>query len=219
LIGLLIGMAISISFILHSNLRSPLRRIVEKHLGGDVIHLQLANQVSFLNRAVLDRTLNEVPRGGQVLLDARQTIYIDPDVLSLIHDYKDHTGPARSVQVSLLGFRAKYHLDDEFSTSTIPTGPSGPIDARASPANPEGWQRAVPNRKTVDSRVGHQINATSEGQFPMAAVLSCIDSRTPAESIFDLGLGDIFSIRIAGNITSEKVLGSLDTVVLWLVPS
>jgi carbonic anhydrase len=211
LIGLLIGLAISISFILHSNLRSPLRRIVEKHLGGDVIHLQLANQVSFLNRAVLDRTLNEVPRGGQVLLDARQTVYIDPDVLSLIHDYKDHTAPARSVQVSLLGFRAKYHLDDEIQYIDYS---NRAIQDQLKPEQvlqilKEGNAR-FRSGKRLTREVGHQIHATSEGQFPMACVLSCIDSRTPAEAIFDLGLGDIFSIRIAGNVTSQKVLGSME---------
>ncbi|MDB5342353.1 MAG: sulfate permease-like transporter, superfamily [Schlesneria sp.] len=211
LIGLLIGLAISISFILHSNLRSPLRRIVEKHLGGDVIHLQLANQVSFLNRAALDRTLNEVPRGGQVLLDARQTVYIDPDVLSLIHDYKDHTAPARSVQVSLLGFRAKYHLDDEIQYVDYS---NRAIQDQLTPEQvlqilKDGNLR-FRTGKRLTRDVGHQINATSEGQFPMACVLACIDSRTPAEAIFDLGLGDIFSIRIAGNVTSQKVLGSME---------
>lgn len=211
LTGLLFGMAVSISFILHSNLRSPLRRIVEKHLGGDVVHLQLANQVSFLNRAVLDQTLNEIPRGGQVLLDARQTNYIDPDVLSLIHDYKDHTGPARAVKVSLLGFRAKYQLDDEIQYVDYS---NRAIQDQLTPQQvlqilKEGNER-FRSGKRLTREIGHQINATSEGQFPMAAVLTCIDSRTPAEAIFDLGLGDIFSIRIAGNITSQKVLGSLE---------
>jgi carbonic anhydrase len=209
LIGLLIGLAISVSFILHSNLRSPLRRIVEKHLGGDVIHLQLANQVSFLNRAMLDQALNEVPRGGQVLLDARQTVYIDPDVLSLIHDYKDHTAPARSVQVSLLGFRAKYHLDDEIQYVDYS---NRAIQDQLTPEQvlqilKDGNLRFRTGRRLTRD-VGHQINA--EGQFPMACVLACIDSRTPAEAIFDLGLGDIFSIRIAGNVTSQKVLGSME---------
>ena len=55
LIGVLIGLAVSIGFILQSNLRRPIRRIVEKHLGGDVVHIELANQVSFLNRAALAR--------------------------------------------------------------------------------------------------------------------------------------------------------------------
>ena len=113
LIGILIGLAVSIGFILNSNLRRPLRRIVEKHLGGDVLHIELANQVSFLNRAVLARALDEVPRGGHVLLDAQRTDYIDPDVLDLIRDFKEQTAPARGVEVSLLGFRSKYQLEDQ----------------------------------------------------------------------------------------------------------
>ena len=55
-----------------------------------------------------------------------------------------------------------------------------------------------------------QVNETSSGQFPFATVLSCIDSRTSAELIFDQGLGDIFSIRIAGNILNEDILGSME---------
>ncbi len=58
--------------------------------------------------------------------------------------------------------------------------------------------------------LGRQLQATALGQHPLTVVLSCIDSRTPTELIFDLGLGDIFSIRIAGNITSPKVLGSME---------
>jgi len=52
--------------------------------------------------------------------------------------------------------------------------------------------------------------ATAQGQHPLAVVVSCIDSRTPAELIFDLGMGDIFSIRLAGNIASRKMLGSVE---------
>ncbi len=211
LIGILIGLAISVSFILHSNLRRPTRRIVEKHLGGDVIHLELANQVSFLNRAALDRELNDVPHGGHVLLDARQTVYMDPDVLSLIQDFKEQTGPARSVKVSLLGFRQKYRLDDEILYVDYS---NRELQDRLTPEQvlqifKDGNERfRTGHRLTRD--LGHQINATSEAQYPLAVVLSCIDSRTPTEMIFDLGLGDIFSVRIAGNITSEKVLGSLE---------
>ena len=55
-----------------------------------------------------------------------------------------------------------------------------------------------------------QVNETSEGQWPFAIVLSCIDSRTSAELIFDQGLGDIFSVRIAGNIVNTDILGSME---------
>jgi carbonic anhydrase len=55
-----------------------------------------------------------------------------------------------------------------------------------------------------------QMNDTSEGQYPFAFILSCIDSRTSAELIFDQGLGDIFSCRIAGNILNDDIIGSAE---------
>lgn len=54
------------------------------------------------------------------------------------------------------------------------------------------------------------VDETSSGQFPFAVILSCIDSRVPSELIFDLGVGDIFSIRIAGNVVNEDILGSME---------
>lgn len=73
----------------------------------------------------------------------------------------------------------------------------------------EGNERFVNNIK-VHRNLLEQVNETSSGQFPFASILSCIDSRTSAELIFDQGLGDIFSIRIAGNILNEDILGSME---------
>ena len=73
----------------------------------------------------------------------------------------------------------------------------------------EGNYRFVNNLKAHRDLL-EQVNETRDGQFPFAAILSCIDSRTGAELIFDQGLGDIFSIRLAGNVVSEAVLGSLE---------
>lgn len=73
----------------------------------------------------------------------------------------------------------------------------------------EGNQRFINNLK-ANRNLLQQVNETSAGQFPFATILSCIDSRTSAELIFDQGLGDIFSIRIAGNILNEDILGSME---------
>ena len=73
----------------------------------------------------------------------------------------------------------------------------------------EGNERFVNNIKAHRNLL-EQVNETSYGQFPFAAILSCIDSRTSAELIFDQGLGDIFSIRIAGNVLNEDILGSME---------
>ena len=73
----------------------------------------------------------------------------------------------------------------------------------------DGNTRFVNNLK-VNRNLLQQANETSDGQHPFAVILSCIDSRTSAELIFDQGLGDIFSIRIAGNIINEDILGSME---------
>lgn len=73
----------------------------------------------------------------------------------------------------------------------------------------EGNKRFVSNLK-INRNLLQQANETSDGQHPFAIILSCIDSRTSAELIFDQGLGDIFSIRIAGNIINEDILGSME---------
>tara|TARA_R110000772_G_scaffold68860_1_gene152461 strand:+ start:1939 stop:2565 length:627 start_codon:yes stop_codon:yes gene_type:complete len=66
------------------------------------------------------------------------------------------------------------------------------------------------NNLKVNRSLLEQVNDTSEGQFPFATVLSCIDSRVSSELIFDQGLGDIFSVRIAGNFVNEDILGSME---------
>ena len=73
----------------------------------------------------------------------------------------------------------------------------------------EGNKRFVQNLK-MNRNLLEQVNLTRDGQWPFAAILSCIDSRTSAELIFDQGLGDIFSIRIAGNIINDDILGSME---------
>jgi carbonic anhydrase len=72
-----------------------------------------------------------------------------------------------------------------------------------------GNKRFVQNLK-VNRNLLEQVNETRDGQWPIAVILSCIDSRTSAELIFDQGLGDIFSIRIAGNIINDDILGSME---------
>jgi len=73
----------------------------------------------------------------------------------------------------------------------------------------EGNRRFVSNLR-YNRNLLQQVNETSSDQFPFAIILSCIDSRTSAELIFDQGLGDIFSVRVAGNVLNEDILGSME---------
>jgi carbonic anhydrase len=211
LTGVLIGLAVGLGFILISNLRQPIRRFEEKHLGGEVLHVALANQVSFLNRAALSKVFDDIPPGGHVLLDAVDTDYIDPDILDLIRDFREKTAPARGIEVSVIGFREQYQIEDSVQYVDYSTRE---LQSQVTPQQvleilKTGNERFRSGKRLTRDLVG-QVRATSTGQHPLAVVLSCIDSRSPAELIFDLGLGDIFSVRIAGNVVSTNVLGSME---------
>jgi len=73
----------------------------------------------------------------------------------------------------------------------------------------EGNRRFVNNKLTSRDHL-EQVNKTATGQFPFATILGCIDSRVPAEQVFDVGIGDIFNVRIAGNFVNEDILGSME---------
>jgi carbonic anhydrase len=73
----------------------------------------------------------------------------------------------------------------------------------------KGNERFVNNLR-ANRNLLQQVNETSDGQHPLAIVLSCIDSRTSAELVFDQGLGDIFSCRVAGNVLNDDILGSME---------
>jgi carbonic anhydrase/SulP family sulfate permease len=213
LTGIIIGLIVSIGFILNSYVRRPIKKSIEKHHNGDeVLHIELPNQVSFLNRAALEATLKGVKNGGHILIDANNTDYIDPDILSLIKDFQKEINKTHNVSLSLLGFQDKYgDLEDEirYIDFTSRETQSSLTPERVLEILKEGNLR-FRKGKRLTRDVGRLIDATSTGQYPMAVILSCIDSRSPAELIFDLGLGDIFSVRIAGNVVSEKILGSIE---------
>ncbi|WP_162342028.1 carbonic anhydrase family protein [Cyclobacterium salsum] len=78
----------------------------------------------------------------------------------------------------------------------------------------EGNKRFISNLST-NKNLLQMVNETRDGQWPFAVVLSCIDSRTSAELIFDQGLGDIFSARVAGNVVNEDILGSMEYAVKY----
>ncbi len=73
----------------------------------------------------------------------------------------------------------------------------------------DGNKRYVENRGNIRD-LQDQVKKTSKGQFPFAVILSCIDSRVPVELVFDQGIGDVFSARVAGNVVNEDMLGSLE---------
>jgi carbonic anhydrase/SulP family sulfate permease len=113
--------------------------------------------------------------------------------------------------VSLLGFRSKYQFDDQIQYVDYSTRE---LQDSLTPQQvlqllKDGHTRFRTGRRLTRD-FDRQIRATADGQHPLAVILSCIDSPTPSERVFDLGMGDIFSVRIAGNVSSRKVVASAE---------
>lgn len=211
LIGVGIGLLTSIAFLLASSFRRGFHLVREAHVGGLVHRIELAAQTSFLNRARLSTTLARFKKDDQVVLDARMADYIDPDILSLLQEFATTSGPARGIRVSTMGFQQRYPMRDvvQFVDWTTREIQASLTPERVVQLLREGNERFLTGRR-LSRDLARQIDATADGQHPMAVVLSCIDSRSAAELLFDVGLGDIFNCRLAGNVASERVLGSME---------
>jgi MFS superfamily sulfate permease-like transporter len=111
--GVGIGMVISIFYLLRNNLRIPYyykRTVFENK---DIINLDLAQEVSFLNKASIKKTLESLPEGSSVVLNASNTEYIDYDVLELIKEFQLTKAPDKDIKMSLVGFKNSYKLPEE----------------------------------------------------------------------------------------------------------
>ena len=211
LVGILIGLAVSTFFLLKSNLNYPFIMNKDTNYKVESYNLTLANQVSFLNKAGIKQALWGMPKGSKITIDAVNCDFIDNDVLEIIDEFKTTISKEKNIQLNVVGLKDKYNLDDQ--ADFIDYLDKETLDS-LSPADillllNEGNKRFALG-KARHKDYTKQVVAGSSGQYPMAVVVSCIDSRTSPEIIFDLGLGDILAIRIAGNIVNEDILGSIE---------
>ncbi|MCU0432357.1 MAG: SulP family inorganic anion transporter [Bacteroidia bacterium] len=218
LVGIGIGLLTGTYFILRTNFKTPFKSHTQQTAGqAPESTIVLSENVSFLNKASIQRTLEHIPENAALTIDARNSTYIDYDVKEIIADFalKAHerkitftflppinqpefTLPETGHIKNLIDMRT--HSKEELANLT-------PEQALA--ILTEGNKRFVNNLRFDHDHL-QMVNETREGQYPFAIVLSCIDSRTSAEFIFDQGLGDIFSVRIAGNVLNDDIIGSME---------
>ncbi|ALM50277.1 hypothetical protein AMR72_16130 [Flavobacterium psychrophilum] len=110
--GVALGMVISIIFVLRGNLKRAYNFRKEEYAEGDIIHIDLAQEVSFLNKAAIKSTLNDIPENSKVVIDASDTVYIAHDVLDLIEEFRDIKSIEMNVKVKLVGFKKAYELEN-----------------------------------------------------------------------------------------------------------
>ena len=213
LVGVSIGLGVSILFIIRNNLHSPFRLKTNSHYLEENLIIELNNQVSFLNKAEIKTMLQNIDTKTKVTIDASHVRFMDQDVIDVIDDFRDNIAPQKHIALNLIGFNSypsknsiqfHLHLDKSMQKS---------LDAdQVLEILKQGNQRFLTNTYNT-KQLNQQVTQTAQGQNPIALILSCIDSRTTTEHIFDLGLGDIFSVRIAGNILNDDILGSMEFAV------
>lgn len=110
--GVALGMIISIVFVLKGNMKRAYQFKKEEYQDGDIIHMDLAQEVSFLNKAAIKTTLSEIPKNAFVTINASNTVYIAHDVLTLITEFAQITAKDRNIDVKLEGFKDAYNLEN-----------------------------------------------------------------------------------------------------------
>lgn len=110
LTGVALGMLLSIIFVLRGNLKRAYYFKKEQYKDGDVINIDLAQEVSFLNKAAIKLTLNSIPSKSKVIINASETVYIAHDVLDLIRAFKEIRSVEEEIEVKLIGFKEAYDL-------------------------------------------------------------------------------------------------------------
>lgn len=110
--GVALGMIISVIFVLKGNMKRAYKFRKEEYHDGDIIHIDLAQEVSFLNKAAIKETLVSIPENSKVIINASDTVYIAHDVLDLIKEFKKIRAKDENIKVKLVGFKEVYELEN-----------------------------------------------------------------------------------------------------------
>lgn len=211
LAGILIGLSISLFYILKSNSQARLDIINEIYPTGATNRLILPQQTTFLNKASLIEELNAIPRNSQLIIDARYATFIDKEIIEFLKEFQEEQAPNRQIALNLMGFQDHYDIHNYINFINVTTFD---VQSSLTPQKVlnvlrEGNQRFL-NDTCIHRSNNMDIKYTAETQHPIAIILGCIDSRVPVESIFDMSFGDLFIVRIAGNVVNEDILASIE---------
>ncbi|EDM44600.1 possible integral membrane sulfate transportor [unidentified eubacterium SCB49] len=142
LVGVGIGLAVSVYFILRGNVKLAYFFKKENHKEGETINMELAQEVSFLNKAAIKQTFAHLPENSKIIIDATNTVYIDYDVLQMIKDFVNEGSKEKNIAVELIGFRKEYkvensatHVTSVMSDNGKPVSPNSVTNGTKVPSN------------------------------------------------------------------------------------
>ncbi|MCB0665342.1 MAG: SulP family inorganic anion transporter [Saprospiraceae bacterium] len=151
LVGVGIGLAVSTYFILRGNIKLAYFFRKDLHHEGETILIELAQEVSFLNKAAIKQTFAHLPNNSEVVIDASNTVYIDYDVLQLIKNFAYSGSKEKDISVKLTGFRKEYKIEN--SQHVVSTNPVTVSEKPVSPRQIENGTRVPSNVLVLNSSV------------------------------------------------------------------
>ncbi len=119
LIGVIAGLMAAVGAILHGNLKNSYFFHKDRHTQGDSIRIHLSEEVSFLNKASIKATLDDIPANASVIIDASNTKYIDFDILEIIKEFRDIKAPLKNITCELRGFKEEYKIENQSNVQSV----------------------------------------------------------------------------------------------------
>ena len=211
LMGVLIGTASSVFFLLRGNFYNPFFMEKTKSKRGKSIRLELSNEVSFLNKPALKRTLWNLPNNSQVIIDATFSTYVERDIIEILHDFQKTYAPENDIDVIITGLRERYEANGKIAQVVRTT------DEHKKTLSPEAILRLLVdgNKRYVDGNlVSRRLRNKELTDFikeaPLAAVINCIDMREPLNMLLNSDIGDLIPLRAAGNLVHNHLIYSAE---------
>lgn len=211
LFGIVLGLLLSLFFILKSNSQVRLDIIKEIYPNGITNRLILPQQTTFLNKASLIAELDTIPKKSQLIIDARHSDYIDKEIIEFIKEFKAELAPHKQISLNLIGFKDQYKIHNYVDFINVTTYD---IQSTLTPHQALNILKEGNQRFRSDTIINRNLKAdmkqTASTQHPIAVVLGCIDSRVPVETVFDMSFGDLFCVRVAGNVVNQDIIASIE---------
>mgnify|MGYP005751257769 CR=1 FL=1 len=211
LIGVTIGTAVSVFFLLRGNFYNPFYIESTKTPNGKTYRLELSNEVSFLNKPAIKSTLWNLPKNSQIIIDATFTTYVEPDVIEILHDFQDTFARENDIEVIMTGLRESYAaksqedvLEVDTEVEKVLAAPQDILDYFI-----EGNHRYV-GGNLVSRRLRNKELMDFIREAPLAAVVNSIDMREPLNMLMNTGIGDLIPLRAAGNLMSDFLIYSTE---------
>ena len=214
LVGILIGSMVAVYYLLKSNYHNPFFIENYKSVEGELISLELSNEVSFLNKASIKNTLWRIPRNSNLIIDATFSSFIDKDVLEIMEDFQNTFAVEHNINVSIVGLKDEYKSGIEFDfdkvhqniqTSQV-TSPEIALSLLI-----EGNQRYVQG-SFIYKRLRNSKNVYETVNTAFVLAIGCLDLREPFHIILDTDIGEVVPVRTALNLLNKESLNNIEIV-------